>query len=229
MLWRRSQICREDTRVARYVTIDSSPQGGYDYFMVYESVITRSEMRPLERPEPLGGFAWGTRMMPVTCLGGRDTSTVHKVCKLIHSAALESGRHFSSWRDQVVGFLSDQGTERKVATAPLLSTDDVSVREAIRMLEEGLVTWDAPAVGHTQFLPRALEHAGHKHIFFNALKEAVTTQKEYEPWNKCLHELLALLGKTENRTRFQARCMGVGAATREEKTTMNRINSSSID
>ena len=96
------------------------------------------------------------------------------------TAGIEAGQHFSSWRSQALGFLSDQGTERKLATAPLLVAGDVSVREAISMLEDGRATWGAPEVGQSKFLPEAMEHAGIRHIFFNAFRECVTKQPEYE-------------------------------------------------
>eukprot|EP00959_Pyramimonas_sp_CCMP1952_P215627 4510655-Pyramimonas_sp.AAC.1 len=37
MLWRRKLLEKgRDVRISRYITIDSSPQGGYDYFMAHE-------------------------------------------------------------------------------------------------------------------------------------------------------------------------------------------------
>ena len=125
--------------------------------------------------------------------------------------------------------MSDQGTERKLATAPLLVAGDGSIREAISMLEDGRATWDAPGVGDSKFLPEAMEHAGIRHIFFNALRECVTKQPEYEEWKLCLNELLSLLGKSEYRTRFFARNLALGNATKAARSHMSKINSSFLD
>ena len=130
MLWYRSQVNREDKRIARFLTIDSSPQASHDYFIVIETVMERDVMEPVTRGNPLGGFQWRKHMLPVTCLGAKDHSTVHIVNKMMHAACLGSGEFLLLWRQQVKGFLSDQGTERKVASAPVLSSDDGAVRAA---------------------------------------------------------------------------------------------------
>ena len=115
----------------------------------------------------------------MTCFGSRDTSAAHKVRKLAHAAALESGEAFNEWRRQVSGHLSDQGTERKVATAPLLVSEDVSLLDAIGKLERGEVSFDDPTVRDKLFLPNALEHIGHKHVMFNESIMACRTYFSY--------------------------------------------------
>ena len=52
-----------------------------------------------------------------------------------------------------------------------------------------------------------MEHIGHKHIIFNALKECVVEQGEYSGWKETLNAVLSLIGKTEYRKRYVARCV----------------------
>ena len=90
----------EGKRINRFVTIDSSPQGGWDYFMVHEVDMEHDEMGMVKLGDPLGGFRWHRRMLPVTCLGARDTGTVQKTCKLMHAAVMESGENFGVYVEQ---------------------------------------------------------------------------------------------------------------------------------
>ena len=152
-------------------------------------------------------------MLPVTCLGARDKGEVQITCKLMHSSAMESGPRFREWRWQVIHIVSGQGTEKNVRAAPILQGAGVSVREAIRRLEAEEVTLEEAAVREAQFPPEAIDHIGHKHIFFNALRHCIEDQPEYPFWKDALNTYLGVVCKTESRTRFVARCMrGPGPA-----------------
>ena len=193
MLWRRVQTDVEGFRVTRFITPDSSPQGGFDYYMINEVIMVRDLDHPILRGCPLAGFTWERRVLPVSCFGSRDMGAVHKTVKLQQSASLESGDSFPKWRSQVGGFLSDQGAERKVATAALLIDQDTSVREAMDKVERGEVSYDDPGVHGLQFLPEAIEHIGHKHLLYNSLKESVIKQPEHDSWKQTLNAFLHLI------------------------------------
>ena len=115
MLWERASLLeKEEThRVARFLTPDASPQGGWEYLVCKERM-ERDLSQGFKRGSPFGGFQWSSQMMPVIVLGAFDTDAVDETLKLAHSARLHSGAAFDVWQKQVKGFLSDQGTERKV-------------------------------------------------------------------------------------------------------------------
>ena len=71
MLWRRVQTDVEGFRVTRFITPDSSPQGGFDYYMINEVIMVRDLDHPILRGCPLAGFTWERRVPPVSCFGGR--------------------------------------------------------------------------------------------------------------------------------------------------------------
>ena len=178
MLWRREHVLVDGKRIARFLTIDASPQGGFDYLIAHEVLMIWDELEPVKLGFHLEGFEWEKRLMPVTCMGAKETNTTNKTCKLAHSGALESGYNFTPWRQQVSGQLTDQGSaERGVAKAPLLIKGDTNVRGAIGKLERGEVNFGDPALREHFFLPNAIEHIGHKHTIFNALKECVVEQE----------------------------------------------------
>ena len=138
-------------RISRLITIDSSPQAGWNHLMIHEVIMVHDEMELVKRGDPLGGFFWERRMLPVTCLGARDKGEVEITCKFMHSSAMESGPHFREWRWQVAHLFLDQGTEKNVRAAPILQGAGVSVREANRRLEAEEVTFEAAAVRELNF------------------------------------------------------------------------------
>ena len=228
MLWRRQHVFREGVSIARYVSVDASPQGGYDYFVCHQEVMARDEMAPVDHDDVFGGFEWDRYMLPITCLGAQDTSTVHKTVKLIQAAALETGDAFKQWREQVRGFCSDQGSaERNVVAAPVLAQGDDSVDEAINRLLSGEVNIHDRVARDAQFLPNAIQQAGTKHVLYNALRESITQHPEYRGWKEILNVFLRLIGAKEYRTRFIAKCMR--AATPAEIENVRKVNRKYLD
>ena len=64
-------------------------------------------------------------------------------------------------------------------------------------------------------------------IFFNALKECITQQPEFGGWKEVLNALLGILGKTEYRKRYVARCCeGISAW---QIALVNNITSTFLD
>lgn len=156
-------------------------------------------------------------------------SAVDKTVKLIWQASLESGAKLETWRRQVKGFLSDQGTERLVTKAPFFdSTDQESIRATVQKLQSGEATVNDASVRQTYFLPSCLEHIGHKHVIFNALESAVESQHEWSEFKVGLAALLKLLGKRCNRERLIGSCMTGAGVTEAEKMLLNRCNNKSI-
>ena len=124
-------------RVARFISPDSSPQGQWDFFCVAEERMTRPASFSIdpENLDPFGGFTWVRRSMVVTTMNKARTSGAMKLQRLAHAAALEAGaENLWAWRNQVKGFLSDQGTERGICSAPFGAADEVA--DVLKALKE---------------------------------------------------------------------------------------------
>ena len=78
----------------------------------------------------------------------------------------------------MLGFLSDQCTERGIRSAPFGAKEEVDA--ALGALRAGLLhTFEPEAKNNVFFLPNALDQAGIFHVLFNAVEEAFT---EIDAW-----------------------------------------------
>ena len=55
MTWRRKERQAEDA-IQRFLTVDASPQGGYDYHVCHQELWKLDFSKPLSRFDPWGGF-----------------------------------------------------------------------------------------------------------------------------------------------------------------------------
>ena len=101
MMWQCHQLLRDGLRCARFLTLDASPQGGYDYLVCREELMERSIVHAVDRAHPLRGFRWERRTLPIACIGLGRGSAVDKTCKLMWQASLEPGAKLDIWRRQV--------------------------------------------------------------------------------------------------------------------------------
>ena len=113
------QAGRENIAVSRYLSMDASPQGGYEYLAMTEEVIVRA--LPIAPPaNPWAGFEHEFRAMPVMTLARGETRTFVKAQRLRSAIILENGEaNFQLYRKQVKGWISDQGTERGIPEWPM--------------------------------------------------------------------------------------------------------------
>ena len=74
--------------------------------------------------DPLGGFTFIRRRLPVSTLGYVDTAS--KLTKLVNMIHLEVDEaNFMQWRAGVKHITSDQGVEKYVASAPFGGPDEL--------------------------------------------------------------------------------------------------------
>jgi hypothetical protein len=178
-LSRRRLFDDSTIKVFRYISPDSSPQGMYDFLCCTEELLIRTV--PFVMPDPFDafkGFRWELRSLPCTTIARQESSTMVKTSRLAHVAVLESGpEHLWDWRISVLGFLSDQGTERGIRSAPFGAKEEVDA--ALGALRAGLLHTFEPEAKNIVFLPNALDQAGIFHVLFNAVEEAFT---EIDAW-----------------------------------------------
>ena len=226
MLWERSLLERDSVRVARFLTADASPQGGWEYLLTREDSMERDLTNGFVRGHPLEGFAWKSQLKPVACLGALDAGSTVKTMKIKHGCHLEAGDQLQLWREQVKGHLSDRGHERKVAKAPNLDVPRDEAFDILGRLASGDLSFFSQEGFNLAFFLYAMQHAGHKHLMFNGLREAIWTDVEYEGWKGPLHSTLKVLGG-EYRSVFLAK--NAPHASAHEKAIIVRISSKFLD
>ena len=220
MLYRRSvmqQGLAQQKRIARYLSMDASPQGGYDYLCMTEEVMERTQ--PIFIPDcPFSGFTYTQRTMPIMTLARGETRTFVKAQRLKHAICLESSlKHLDLYRSQVKGWVSDQGTEKAVPQTFL--GDTARLQEMTSSLQEGSSTLEAMlATSKQSFLWNSLRHPGYLHIMFNALEETCKGCPRWEVFEKQLSSVSKLLTNRSYREIVLYRMMS--EATQQEKQTV---------
>ena len=186
MLYRRafhSPKCLQ-FHVHRFLSSDASPQAHQNYFCTIEDIVKQPVVfRWAEGGNAFkDGFEVERRSMPALTLGKGASSTAHKARLLIHSACLEYGQEsLTTWRRQVVSFLSDQGTERNLPSFPVNLEGDLAAFLRDFSEEARAGSPDDPVL-----LPCAFSIPGLLHIFFNAMEESILQIPEWKEMEKQL-------------------------------------------
>ncbi|CAE7038493.1 HDAC1 [Symbiodinium sp. CCMP2592] len=170
-------------RIVRYISPDSSPQANYDYFCATEELLLyRSDELPRDaggNVAPFKGFEHQRRSMLCTTIARGQGSTASKASKMVHMIAVESGASlFETYRSEVRGFLSDQGTERGIASFPVRSCSEVQSIVGAQALASEAIQEDFREL---PLFHSALHIPGTLHIVFNALEFSL---KQLETWQK---------------------------------------------
>ncbi|CAE6935987.1 unnamed protein product [Symbiodinium sp. CCMP2592] len=170
-------------RIVRYISPDSSPQANYDYFCATEELLLyRSDELPRDADgnvAPFKGFEHQRRSMLCTTIARGQGSTASKASKMVHMIAVESGASlFETYRSEVRGFLSDQGTERGIASFPVRSCSEVQSIVGTQALASEAIQEDFRGL---PLFHSALHIPGTLHIVFNALEFSL---KQLETWPK---------------------------------------------
>ncbi|CAE7370089.1 TOP2 [Symbiodinium sp. CCMP2592] len=157
------------TSVSRFLSMDASPQGGYEYLAMTEEVLVRK--LPFMPPaDPFKGFSHEFRLMPVMTLARGEARTFVKAQRLKSAIILEAGEpHFQLYRKQVKGWVSDQGTERLIPEWPI--GDEAAMKSLAASLKEEATLENLAAGTSEAFLFNSLKHPGIIHVLFNSLEE----------------------------------------------------------
>ena len=110
-----------------------------------------------------------------------------KASKMVRMIAVARGQsHFEKYRAKARGFLSDQGTERGIASVPVRSCSDVRSIVGAQALESEAAQEEIRGL---PLFHSALHTQGTLHIMFNALEHAL---KQLESWAKFEKQLNAI-------------------------------------
>ncbi|CAE7532602.1 unnamed protein product [Symbiodinium sp. CCMP2592] len=215
----RSEVAGDQVRVARYLSMDASPQAGYEYLATTEETIRRCV--PVQASAcPWKGFTHEFRTMVITTLGRGETRAFLKACRLRHAIILENGPDYEdTYRAQVKGWVSDQGTERKVPQMPV--SGDPAELQALAAL---VAAEGDPDVEHLvrgtskALLWNSFRHLGLMHVMFNSLEESCKGCPRWDSFEKQLSAISKLLRDRSFRDIVVHRMMAT--ATAQEKSTV---------
>ena len=200
MLYRRSvmqkQVRCHNVSVSRYLSMDASPQCGYEYLAMTEEILTRASPT-VAAADPWSGFEHTFRTMPVMTLARGETRTYVKAQRLRSAIILENGQdHFDVYRRQVKGWVSDQGTEKGIPHWPM--GNGQRMNELVAGLQEPGAGVEAVVQGTAEaFLPNSFSHPGMLHILFNSLEE---TCKSCPRWDQVEKQVSAVSKLLTNRS-----------------------------
>ncbi|CAE7254330.1 rsgI2 [Symbiodinium natans] len=176
----QEQVRDGDKSVSRFLSMDASPQGGYEYLAMTEEVLVR-RLPVIPSSNPWSGFEHEFRTMPI-----------------MSAIILEYGQaNLDMYRKQVKGWVSDQGTERGIPHWPMAAGERMNELAAALQAEDQ-PSLELLATGTSQeFLFNSFTHAGLLHILFNALEE---TCKSCPRWDQVEKEVSAVSKLLTNRS-----------------------------
>lgn len=197
MLYRQEEFTRSPPHIRRrrYLSPDCSPQAGYEYMLVRETVTFRDMRNP-----PTNEFM-GTKLeyrkapMPATVLGKKAGTLANKWQRLHHVGSLVSGPHVDEWRAECAGFVSDQSsTERRLPSVPALHTEDgvqrvLQAASAIKRRESRFCD-----VQHLYYFNSMLQVDAHIHIVWNGFERGAKSWEGWVTHEKGLRAITHVLG-----------------------------------
>lgn len=149
-------------------------------------------------------FAW-----QLSVLGYGGSSLAYKMRNLLHSMYMKTSSEegLQLYRESVIGYTTDQGTERKLCDASFSHTP--TLRELSQFSSDVINGLQEIQDGNRYFLfPNALCMLGHQHIIFNSLQSAVEKSKLWGArFVGGLRGLISFLGNKGLRARFQFTCI----------------------
>ena len=178
----------------RYLIIDGSPIFGFSFEATREDRIAI----PLSTCSSLLGMlgldlnaCYETRLGVLTTTGYGKSGVVKKLSNLLHIFLQQcpSKEEFTRQRRQVKNILTDQGTEKAVADSGFCLP--------------GFPHHD-PGTPESWAYPECLYIAGHLHIIFNALEEAIKQMDGYHDYITHLNYIETLLSDKMLRRKFQS-------------------------
>ena len=207
--------------VSRYLSSDASPQARHNFFCTIEEVLVQP--RVFEVSASFDAFRDALviekRSLPALTLGRGEASVAHKARLLIHCACLEYGASaLSTWRKQVVSFLSDQGTERLLPSFPVNLDGNLASFCSDFSREPRAGSANDPLL-----LPVSLSIPGFLHVIFNALEEVITNLPEWSLMEKELSAAAQIVGEPSSQALVLEKLLGNAPA--EERMVVHQFSS----
>ena len=137
----RRRIFTMNLRLSFGLSADSSPQAGYDYYVLTEEIMRRTRVELPVPFNPFGGFDYERRTKPITTIGRKQGTVAGKLFNARHTFVVEASvEHLRIARDCVTSYVRDQGSaERGTAKAPTANLTEV--REKFAGIKAGDLTY----------------------------------------------------------------------------------------
>ena len=182
-----------------YICADGSPQWGYDFLITKIFVVTIS-LPEEDCGDPLAYVDVDEHLLPLATCGHGRSKLEHKLPKLIRQIKLEVGTSsLPGFRGRVRSCYSDQAAEKGLWGSPnLTETTSETVLQELRVRAPSK---DMSSTASFLF-PRAWEHPGLLHIYFNALKSACQRLDQWPDIEAAMRGLSRCLSKKQMRDQF---------------------------
>ena len=198
MLLRQADLAKGGPCFA-FLSSDSSPQGGLEYYIVLEDRVSRKaaaalvEATEAERSQWLKSGFLATSTLPVAILGSGSSSGAAKFEALAHAVVLDAmfegqPTAISEYATSVVSFCSDFGAEASVAQLP-----NICVQELLKNNVEnsgGLLAL-RNVISNNRFQP--LDEGSGEIIEECSVVEDIVVQDHDTPTGPCYFGLLSSL------------------------------------
>jgi len=193
---------------------DSSPQSGWNLFMVYEwrMVIDRNlDITVLARMLINGKIPKKRRTLPCSCLGHGAATLPQKMCKMTHLHGMEAGSYEAIMEEtgQVIGGTSDRGVEKLIADVPNTLPENI---DDLNTLIEGMLSGEVlgpnfvdGAAGY--LYPKCLYMNGHLHMLYNSLQAAISKRPNWKEHVRRLRHVNNFFKSRGLRVRIQELCL----------------------
>jgi hypothetical protein len=211
VIWQRICDSSYGGTCLRYLSADSS-QKKYNYFCCRETMF-----RIPGSKEVVAWSIYDLQLLRVcfawqcTVLGYGAGNLAYKFRNLAHSILLKCSTQSAlhAWRCSVVGWTSDQGTERKLADCAFaLEPNYENLTKVCSAVDDKSLPLADDKSAQCFFFPYALIMFGHLHMLFNGLETAVTQSKMWgTKFTEGLQALLTLLNSVGLRSRLTHTCM----------------------
>ena len=230
VLWERER--QRHCSMHRHILADSSLKNHNNYFCVRENNVTLPDTNCMSAVVlDFGKMKYASHSWQVTTCGYGASNLAFKFRNLVHGVLLKSGTQadLDSFRNSVLSWTSDQGTERKLADCAFaVAASYDNLRNIARMVSADELPLAGPQCAQCYMWPRCLFMPGHLHIIQNALEDTV---KHSSMWRSAFSDgmsaVAAILANTGLRRRFIFTCMS--NASEIERLSIITLNRQLLD
>ena len=196
----------------------------YNYFCTRESSFRVPsdflESELLDLDQHVFQKYWKTFAWQCTVLGYGAGNLAFKFRNIVHSILLKcnTSDELQEYRESVVGFTSDQGTERKLADCAFaVKLNLESLKQIAHAVHEEELPLASEETLQSYMFPYCLIMFGHIHMLMNGLEHAVLSSKMWgSNFSDGLQALLTFLNSKGLRQRFVALCMAHAPLTHKK-------------
>lgn len=195
-IYAREHLLNPKCKWILHLRCDSSPQGGRDFFVVEYDHCNLQCQKPFVANTPIfellsqRRFNIENRILPLSVIGARAASSLHKAQKLLDVLSMESA-NLSVSVSRVYSLLSDYGAESGIWNLPSLEPDEEDV--LYRSLK--------------RLLPRALPIADVDHGLHHIMEEVSVSFADWKRFKDLVGAFAKAFGSYHRLNRFRDMCI----------------------